>query len=220
MRSGPLFSRIPFRRQAGQALPEFLLSGLLVLWLGSAIYETLQWRQEREVLYSALAEAARAGSRQQLDPQAMAQAFEAALRPLAARRAAALAAAGLPRWRLEVLQPAAAHYRLHGRTLPGLPAPAIRHDRQPEQHRLRPGPPTIFEANTLRLRLTYASSPATPWLAALLPALAALSTDPCRRALLAAGWLPQRLELTIEMQSHARRWPDTAGIFAQRLPCH
>ncbi|NNH21317.1 hypothetical protein HLB01_20030, partial [Bordetella trematum] len=78
---------MPFRRQAGQALPEFLLSGLLVLWLGSAIYETLQWRQEREVLYLALAEAARAGSRQQLDPQAMAQAFEAALRPLAARRA-------------------------------------------------------------------------------------------------------------------------------------
>lgn len=220
MHSGPFFFCMPPRRQAGQALPEFLLSGLLVLWLGSALYETLQWRQQREVLYLALAEAARAGSRQHLDPQAMAQAFEAGLRPLAPRRAAALAASGLPRWRLEVLQPSAVHYRLHGRTRPGAPSPAIRHDRQPEQHRLRPGPPTIFAANTLRLRLTYASRPATPWLAALLPALASWSADPCRRALLAAGWLPQRLELAIEMQSHAQRWPDTASVFAQRLPCH
>ncbi|KCB34502.1 hypothetical protein [Bordetella hinzii] len=207
-------------RSRGQAAIEFIVALLALLLAASALYEAMQWHRQRQLLYLALIEAARAGSVSHLRPEAMARAFEAALAPLwHASHHRAARAAGLPPWRLEVLQPTEAHYRRHGQRLPGLPEPAINNDHQAEQARARPGPPTIHEANTLRLRLTYASAPATSLLAALLPGLAPLAGDACRHALLAGGWLALRLELSMEMHSHPVRWPETTGVHTRSRPC-
>ncbi|OZI74175.1 hypothetical protein [Bordetella genomosp. 12] len=207
-------------RHRGQAAIEFTLAILVLLLAASALFEVLQWQRQRQLLYLALIEAARAGSVTHLHPDAMRRAFLAALAPLPPQpRHADARAAGLLPWRLEVLQPAEVHYRRHGQRQPGLPAPAINNDYQAEQARARPGSPSIHEANTLRLRLTYASAPATSLLAALLPGLAPLAGDACQRALLAAGWLAIRLELSMEMHSHPARWPEIEGVHTLSRPC-
>ncbi|AZY52039.1 hypothetical protein [Bordetella avium] len=206
-------------REAGQAALEFSIAALTLLLAAWALYEGMLWHRQRQILHLALLDAARAASFSHIHPQTMARALEAGLKALPHDDQDRLAAQDLRRWRLEVLQPGEAHYRRHGRQLRGLPSPAIRNDYQAEQQAARPGSPSIHEANMLRLRLTYASAPATPFLAALLPALAGLTADPCRRALLAAGWLPLRLELTLEMHSHAVRWPDSAGVNTRSRPC-
>lgn len=194
---------------------EFTVVLVLLIMLGTAMLETVRWQQQRHLLHVALLDAARAGSRLNLRPEPMAQALQAALRPLGRQNHR--------RWQLEVLQPGPAHYQRHGRRDLdlALPPPAIRHDYQAEQQSARPGEPTIFAANTLRLRLTYASEPATVLMAALLPLLAPMAGDACRRQALAAGKLALRLEITLEMQSDAARWPEVAGIpvHTRSQPC-
>ncbi|AHV92640.1 hypothetical protein [Bordetella holmesii] len=207
-------------RWGGQAAVEFTVALLALLLAACALYETMQWQRQRQLLHLALIEAARAGSVSHVHPQHMRAAFEAALAPLQHQsRHAAARAEGLIPWRLEVLQPSEAHYRRHGQHLPGLPELAINNDYQAEQDALRPGLPSIQQTNTLRLRLTYASAPATTLLAALLPYLAPLAGDACRRAILAAGWLAIRLELAMEMHSHPTRWPELAQVHTRSRPC-
>jgi len=220
----------------------------MVLLLGLACIEAMHWQLMRQLAYVALTEAARAGAVGQGRPRRIAQAFEDAMLP---RYAAAggpdearlrLRAAwqrtrertGLAPWHIAVLQPRAAAFDDFAQ--PGLRADrlhAIRNDYQAEQHaghRARGwtdglGPRsglTIFEANLLRVRLRYLVEPLAPPLRPLLRAMAGLGiADGCAARALAAGALPLRLELAMDMQSHPVQWPDTdaPAVSAGAEPC-
>jgi len=96
---------------------------------------------------------------------------------------------------------------------------AIRNDYQAEEHarRLQAGWPegrgprsglTIFQANVLRLRLSYQLPPLTPITRAALRALAPGSGNGSLSAAAArAGNVLIVQDLAIEMQSHAAAWP-------------
>lgn len=232
--------------QHGSALVESAVALGIVLFAGLAALEFAHWQLTRHLAQVALTEAARAGAAGHLRPRLMAQAFESGM---AARHAAPdggsrqrLRAAwartqvrtGLPAWRLWVLQPdqaAHADFARHGLALPADASgrPAIRNDYQAEQHAgYAAGWPqgrgprsglTIFEANSLRLRLVYVVEPLVPALRPLLRTLAAGADDACARSILAAGALPLRLEMTMDMQSHALAWPADQGVVPAGRTC-
>ncbi len=226
----------------GSALVEAAAGLAAVMLAGLVLIEACHWQLMRQLAYVALLEAARAGATAHAHPRAMAAAFETALLPRYAapdhtarqRLQAALARAalrsGMPAWHIQVLSPDAAAYADFSQ--PGLQIqgasglPAIRNDRQAEQHarHLARGWPggrgprsglSLHEANLLRLRLRYLVEPLAPPTALLLRAAAWASAWPgCSRDALAAGMLPLRLDLTMDMQSHPVLWPDegNAGV--------
>ena len=236
----------PSPRQRGSALVESAVALALVLFAGLAALEFAHWQLTRHLALVALTEAARAGAAEHLRPVSMAQAFETGMAPRHAApdgsarqrlRAAwdrVQARTGLPAWRIWVLQPdQAAHADFGQRGLP-LPddargRPAIRNDYQAEQHADRAarwphgrGPSsglTIYEANMLRLRLVYVVEPLVPAMRPLLRGLAAGAADACSRQILAAGALPLKLEMTMDMQSHALAWPADHGVLPANHTC-
>lgn len=217
------------RRQRGAAAIEFAVAGAVALLLGLLAVDAARWQAVRQMAHLALMEAARAGSTAHGDPARMRQAFQHALLPLhaggeddaariGARRRQERAQAGiatltgLTPWRIEVLQPDARAFREHGRAglavaaAPGLRA--IDNDYQDLQHARRPPAPggmSIFDANTLKLRLTYLHRPLLPPVRLL---LAALGRDEASYAGVARarGLLPIRVELEMEMHSHPVDW--------------
>ncbi len=230
------FFHAPSCRQRGAAAIEFAVAGAVVLLLGLLAIETARWQGVRQMAYLALMEAGRAGATGHGDPARMRMAFLQALLPqyddaqgqAGARRrqedeqAELAAISGTHPWRIEVLLPDEQSFREHAR--PDLKVPAasglraidngyqdLQHARRPPQ----PGGQTIFQANTLKLRLTYLHKPLLPPLRAL---LAALGSDRGSFAGNAQtrGLLPLRMELETEMHSHpvdwARRTPQPAGI--------
>jgi hypothetical protein len=236
----------PFPRQRGGALVESAVALALVLFAGLAALEFAHWQLTRHLALVALTEAARAGAAAHLRPAVMAQAFEAGMAPRYAapdggsRRRLRVAwsrtqaRTGLPAWRIWVLQPDQAAHADFGQR--GLPLPgdargraAIRNDYQAEQHAGHAarwpqgrGPRsglTIFEANMLRLRLVYVVEPLVPALRPLLRALAAGAAEPCARRILAAGALPLKLEMAMDMQSHALAWPADHGVLPANHTC-
>jgi len=203
---------------------EFALAAPPLLLLGLLAVETAHWHLARQMAYVALLDAARAGATQHGRPDAIALAFEQALLPRYAStdgdaRAARQRAwqrirgqAGLPPWRIEILQPSAAAFRAHARRgLAVADAPgrrAISNDYQAEQHAARgaaAGGPTIFDANTLHARLVYLHEPLAPLTRALLRRLGP-PTASCAGRARAHGLLALQLELRIEMQSHPVDW--------------
>jgi hypothetical protein len=203
-------------KQRGAALVESAVALGLVLFTGLAALEAMHWQMARQLAYVALTEAARAGAVAHARPEPMAQAFEAALLPRPAGRAA---------WRIGILQPgpqAYADFAETGLDLPAGAGPAIRNDYQAEQHAARrarwlqgKGPRSgldIFQANRLRLGLLYRVPPWSPPLGAALRALSGLAADACARRVMAAGLLPLRIELEIDMQSHPARWPARGNV--------
>lgn len=97
---------------------------------------------------------------------------------------------GLPAWKLEVLSPTKASFRDFGdaRLSRINRKPTIRHDYQDLQHqqRLNQGWPagrgpqsgqTVFQANTLHIKLTYLHRPLVPGLHAVLKVLGRARTD-------------------------------------------
>lgn len=234
------------RRQRGAALAESAAALGVVLLMGLAAMEAMHWQLMRQLAYVALSEAARAGATGHAHPSVIAQAFEAALVPryaspggagdamqtLRAALARTAARAGMAPWRIVVARPGAqayADFAQRGLKLPGAAAalPAIRNEYQAEQHagNIARGLPdgkgprsglTIFQANTLQLRLRYLLEPLSAPARLLLQALAG-STGPdgglCARRAWAAGVLPLRIELTMDMQSHPVLWPD--GLHSQ-----
>nr|WP_315846097.1 pilus assembly protein [uncultured Achromobacter sp.] len=216
-------------RQRGAAAIEFAVAGAVVLLLGLLAIDAARWQAVRQMAYLALIEAARAGATAHGNPARMRQAFQQALLPLhvggegvagkvdARRRreraqAGIAALTGLTPWRIEILQPDARAFREHGRAgltvtaAPGLRA--IDNDYQDLQHARRPPPPgglSIFDANTLKLRLTYLHRPLLPPVRML---LAALGRDDASYAGVARahGLLPIRVELEMEMHSHPVDW--------------
>lgn len=127
-------------------------------------------------------------------------------------------------WRIEVLSPPAAAYAdfSDASIAEGLPADAhglaaINHAYQPEQDaaaRARGWPQgrgphshvSIFDANTLALRLSYPQRPALPGIASLLRMLGTQGGS-YRRHALAHGYLPIVREIALPMQSHPVSWP-------------
>ena len=222
-------ARMPVRpsdRQRGAALIESAVATLALIALGTALIEASYWRQSQHALYAALTQAARAGATAHADPVTIARAFDAAL-PALVR--AAQAGSGrdprTPAWRIEVQRPDAQAYAVHAeRRLPVPQAaaglPAIRNDYQSEQHAARPNVrPDIFYANQLQLRLTYPIRPLAPWTSALLRTVAASARDSCVRHALAAGQLPLRLTLEIDMQSHPVQYPDAPPVWVRTAAC-
>ncbi|WP_242702633.1 MULTISPECIES: TadE/TadG family type IV pilus assembly protein [Achromobacter] len=230
------FFYAPSCRQRGAAAIEFAVAAALVLLLGLLAIEAARWQGVRQMAYLALMEASRAGATTHGDPVRMRTAFLQALLPLhadiqgqaGARRrqnaelAALTAISGTHPWRIEVLLPDEQSFREHAR--PDLKLPVaqglrvidnsyqdLQHARRPP----RPGGQSIFQANTLKLRLTYLHKPLLPPLRALLAVLGPDINSYAGNAQ-AKGLLPLRMELETEMHSHpadwARRTPQPAGI--------
>jgi hypothetical protein len=128
-------------------------------------------------------------------------------------------------WRIEILQPGAAAYAdfaepgLLVTGAPGVPrvpgVRAIRNDYQAEQHARRReqgwvggrGPRsglTIFQANTLRLRLTYLHAPVVPGARTLLRGLWAASATGGAGA--QAGLLTIVVHMELGMHTHPVQW--------------
>lgn len=208
-------------RNRGTALLEFAIAAPPLLLLGLLAVEAAHWHLARQVAYVALLDAARAGATGHGAPDAMARAFERALRPrYASPDSDAQAAqqrafqrlrsqAGMAPWRIEVLQPSAAAFQVHARRGLAVPAApgrrAISNDYQAEQHAARGGEPTIFEANILHARLTFLHEPLSPLVRALLRR-AGQAGSGCTARAWSRGVLPLKLELRIEMQSHPADW--------------
>lgn len=231
------------RRQRGAALIESAVALGAVLLVALAAIEAMHWQLMRQLAYVALTESARAGATGHARPSLIAQAFETALLPryaspggqpealsmLRAALARTAQRAGMPAWHITVLRPGAAAYADFSQ--PGLRVPAaagllaVRNDYQAEQHATYQsrwpdgqGPRsglTIFQANTLRLRLRYLVEPITPAGRLAMQALAVLpgSPDACFHRALRAGMLPLAITLTMDMQSHPVQWP--AGAHPQ-----
>lgn len=212
------------RHGRGATLLEFALAAPPLLLLGVLAAEAAHWHLARQLAYVALVDAARAGATAHGHPDAIAQAFEQAARPRHAQaggdaRAAQRRAwrrlqvqAGMPAWRIEVLQPSAVALQAHARAglaVAGAPGRrAASNDYQAEQHAARgapPGGPTIFDANTLHLRLTYLHEPLAP-LTRVLLRQAGRAAEACAQHALERGLLALRMELRIEMQSHPVDW--------------
>jgi len=215
---------------------EFALAALPVLLAGLLVFEVTRWQMVRQMLDLALLEAARAGATGHADPRVIERAFIRALLPLfepGGRHGGALArmqaefadieqSLGGRAWRIDVVAPAGtafADFRdrsLHIAAAPG--RGAIRNDYQAEQHaryvdRGWPqgrGPRsrmTIFDANTLRLRVVYVHRPLAPAIRAILRGIAAAGgqSDMAARA----GMLTLRAEMALPMQSHPVDWRRT-----------
>lgn len=232
------------RRQRGAALAAFTVTAPSLLFCALFTVEAARWHATRQALHLALLEAARTGATTHARPAAIEQAFETALLPLfhppgahgSARermRASFLAVAqqtGAPPWRIDLLSPTASAYADFADAalrVPGAPGMlAINNDYQAEQHqrRRRMGWPggrgarsgqTIFDANTLRLRLTYAHPPLVPGVRAVLRSVAAMRG--ARDAAARAGMLVMAVDLALPMQSHPVQW-QAAGIGSQFRP--
>ncbi|MGY6271732.1 TadE/TadG family type IV pilus assembly protein [Achromobacter denitrificans] len=216
----------PPPRQRGAAAIEFAVAAAAVLLSGLLAVEAAHWQGARQLAHLALMEAARAGATAHGDPARIRAAFLQALLPRHAspsgqadarhRRDADMAElaaiADAPPWRIEVLLPDGQSFREHAR--PGLRIAdagslrAIDNDYQGLQHARRPPRPggqSIFQANTLRLRLTYLHKPLLPPLRALLAALEHAGEGYGGHAR-ARGLLPIRVELETEMHSHPVDW--------------
>jgi len=210
--SGRLYA---LRRQSGAAAIEFSLAALPVLLVGLGIVELAQWFFLKQAVSLALLEAGRAGITQHNSPEAIQDAFKRALHPVAPL-------ARSDDWRIEVISPSPLAFQdfadktLSATSTNGLLV--INNDYQSEHHErniqqgriegrgLYSGQ-TIFEANTLALRLTYGHPPLLPGVAALLRMLPA--SDGYAGRTLRNGRLPLRQELRLNMQSHPMAWPLT-----------
>ncbi|WP_170941499.1 pilus assembly protein [Bordetella genomosp. 7] len=190
---------------------EFAIAAPPLLLLAMLVIEATHWQLAWQRTYVALVEAARAGALHHGHPEVIARAFASH---------AGADAAGVPPtqdggpahgWRIAILQPAPEAVRAHARAGLRVPGAAGRiaasNDYQAEHHASRGAIAghTIYDANTLWLRLTYPHRPLAPLTRTLLRTVAD-AAGPCARPWLAKGLLALRLELRIEMQSHPVDW--------------
>lgn len=203
------------RRQSGAAAIEFSLAALPILLVGLGVVELAQWFFLKQAISLALLEAGRAGITEHNSPQAMQDAFKRALQPVAPL-------ARSDHWRIEVISPSPFAFQDFADKTLSATSPhgllVINNDYQSEHHerniergsiegRGLYSSQTIFEANTLALRLTYGHAPLLPGVAALLRMLPASEGYAGRT--LQSGRLPLRQELRLNMQSHPMAWPLT-----------
>lgn len=205
--------------QRGTGMIEFLLIAVPLLLTALGGIEISHWMFTRQAVNMALTDAGRAGSTLHANPQAIIQAFEQALEPLypatasatSAQRLQAATARNLSHhqqlpWHIQMLSPTPDHFRDFISTDPAVRHPSglptINNSYQLEQHDAHKqqgrtngnghhSGQSIFEANTLALRLTWRYTP-------LLPGFERI----------AGGLLVLKQDMTLTMQSHPVFWPD------------
>lgn len=228
----------PDARQSGAGLAEFSIVVLPLLTLGLGSVELSHWFYTRQAVSMALLDAGRAAITDHNRSASIITSFEASLKPMyPAPRSAdtvqrlhqALSARqirmhGAP-WQIEVLSPSASAYRDFSD--PGLRVdgaagrPAINNHYLLEQndHNLEKGWPegrgpvsgqTIYEANTVALRLSWLHQPRLPLIRPVLRALGNPQGNYRQRGL-AQGYLPMTRQITLLMQSHPVHWPDDSS---------
>ncbi|HLU14419.1 MAG TPA: hypothetical protein VKZ71_01160 [Burkholderiaceae bacterium] len=224
-------------RQRGAGLAGFAVVVMPVLLLGLGSVEIAHWFFTRQAVSLALLEAGRAAVTSHNHPQRIIGAFERTLEPVfggrqanawqgaplqqaLATRKKALSAAP---WHIDVLSPSDTVWpdftdpSLHVGAASG--RQVINNHYLAEQdarYRARGWPDgrgpvsgqTIFEANTLVMRLRWPHAPRLPLLKPLLRAMGnPAGTD--HQRMLAAGYLPIARHITLVMQSHPVRWGNT-----------
>ncbi len=221
-------------RQSGASLIEFSIVAIPILLVGLGSVDIAAWFFTRQAASLALLEAGRAGIVGHAHPDAMAQAFEQALLPLfpdsssqASRQKLQNALhkrsveTGGPPWQIEILSPAPDAFRDFADgsvSVRGQGAlAAINNSYQQEQDLKRRGQgweqgrgpasgASIFQANTLVLRLSYLHEPVLPGMKSLIRMLGS-ENGSYRQHALARGYLPLVREIALGMQSHPVDWP-------------
>ncbi len=212
--------RRPAPYQSGTGMAEFTVVAIPLLLLGLAAFETARWFSTNHLLSVALQQAGRAAIVAHGHPHVIQAAFEQGiqtLHPGTARRASTSPIS----WRIEILSPTPLSFADF--TDPGLRAPAaprlkaINNHYLAEQHARYQrqgwaggrGPAsgqTIYQANTLTLRLRYPLQPIVPGLKPVLRALGRQDGSYAGQAL-RHGYLPLVREISFLMQSHPVNWP-------------
>lgn len=221
-----------FPRQYGQGSVEFALASVPIMLLALGGIEATHWFWVQQTVSQALLQAARAGITSHAKPAEIGQAFDQSMQLLFPPRQNQesthrqklrydqhIGALG-SRWHMQIASPSAEHFARHADTTLAIAQQtgyaAIRNSYQLEQHRaaesLQPSSKgmTIFDANTLTLRVTYPHSPLLPSLRALFMHLGNASGTVAQRTL-AAGYLPIVQQLSLPMQSHPVQWPISAA---------
>jgi hypothetical protein len=221
-------------RQSGASLIEFSIVAVPILLAGLGGVDIAAWFFTRQAASLALLEAGRAGVVGHAHPDAMVQAFEQALLPLfpaassqASRQKLQTALhkratqTGRAPWQIEILSPTPDAYRDFADRYVSVPGQgtlaAINNNYQQEQDLERRGQgwtqgrgpvsgASIFQANTLVLRLSYLHEPVLPGMKSLMRMLGR-ENGSYRQHALARGYLPMVREIALGMQSHPVDWP-------------
>jgi hypothetical protein len=226
--------------QRGQGALEFSLAAVPILLMALGGIEAVHWFAVRQAVSQALMQAARAGITEHARPEAIAKAFDKSLLLLFPPSGPASASVMQERqyaihrrllgasWHMQILSPAASHFRLYSNPSLAISRqtglPAIRNSYQLEQHQSRTtkpasgsprqnastAEPSIFQANTLELRVVYPHSPLLPGMRGLFQWLGNERGD-VRQRTFAAGFLPVVQELSLPMHSDPVQWPLPAG---------
>lgn len=221
--------------QAGAGMVEFSIIALPLLMLGLGSVEVSHWFYTRQALSLALLDAGRAAITDHNRAARIITTFEASLRPLYAaprpsdttqRLRHALSSRqsrmqGTP-WQIEVLSPSASVYAdfsdtgLHIDGASGRPAINNHYLAEQDDRNRRKGwsdgqgpisGQTIYEANTVVLRLSWLHQPRLPIMRPLLRALGNPHGNYRQRGL-AQSYLPMTRQITLLMQSHPVHWSD------------
>ena len=223
-------------RECGASMLESTVCLLTLVLAGFTVFEIAQWHVTRHLARLALHAAAREGAVTNANPQAIRSTTAIAMtsrrvpaRPLPTIHAHKVASippqivrSGLPPWHIEILSPRAPMFADFADALLSQTKgrPTIRNDFLAEQHdahRARgwaggAGPQSgkdIFDANTLRLRLTVLHAPRVPGIAMLVRALPATGdriTDAAHRN----GLLAITIEADSAMHSHPMLWVESS----------
>ena len=221
-----------FPSQYGQGSVEFALASVPIMLLALGGLEATHWFWVQQTISQALLQAARAGITSHAKPTEIGQAFDQSMQllfPPAQNQASTqrqmlrynrhIDALG-SRWHMQIVSPSDEHFAQHADATLAIAQhtgyAAIRNSYQLEQHRSATSPlpsskgMTIFDANTLTLRITYPHSPLLPGMRALLMYLGNANGTVAQRTL-AAGYLPIVQQLSLPMQSHPVQWPISAA---------
>lgn len=217
---------------------EFCVVAVPILLLGVGCIEISQWFSTRQAVNLALLQAGRAAIVDHGNPGVIVSAFEHALLPLFPGTANRTSQQALQQaldqrerdiqgaaWQIEVLSPslpafddfadqALALSSHKGLALINNNYLHEQHERQLAMGRARGVGPrsqmSIFQANTLVLRVSYLHKPVVPGISGLLRSMGASNGNYRQRAL-AHGYMPLVQEIALLMQSHPASWPMPAS---------
>ncbi len=228
----PNLNASTLRAQRGSLMVETSLILIPLLLIAGLILELTQLNHINNIARLALYDTGRFASVTHANPQGFEKAFKHAMLalfvPQGSHRSAQhrqeayikrhIQLTGHPPWKLEVLSPTKASFRdfADARLSRLNRKPTIRNDYQDLQHqqRLSQGWPsgrgpqsgqTVFEANTLHLKLTYLHRPLVPGLQAVLKTLGSVRTDEIGLAW-RQGLFAVVLTHEVMMQSDVQDW--------------
>lgn len=217
---------------------EFCVVAVPILLLGVGCIEISQWFFARQAVSLALLQAGRAAIVDHGNPSVIVNAFEHALLPLFPGTANRTSPQALQRaldererdtqsapWQVEVLSPslqAFDDFADPAVSIAGHEGLAVinnnylheQHERQLAMGRADGKGPrsrvSIFQANTLVLRVSYLHKPVVPGISAMLRSVGNFNGSYRQRAL-AHGYMPIVQEIALLMQSHPANWPMPAS---------